>query len=281
MKAAYGSGISYRYDTEHSETPALRDIDLDIEAGTFIAILGQNGCGKSTLVKHLNALLPLQEGRLRVAEMDVSKEENIWELRRLCGMVFQNPDNQFVSSIIEEDIAFGLENYDFPEEEIPARVQDALALVDMAEYAQRPPHTLSGGQKQRIALAAVLAMEPDILIFDEATSMLDPKGRKELLTYIQKLHTMGKTILLITHTIDEAIDADKILLMQAGSILAQGTPREILTDEALLQKTGLVPPVPVQLYHHLAENGIRLAHCPLTNEELLAELDALKGGDPA
>lgn len=276
-----GRNITYHYDTESSETAALDSVSIQVETGECIAILGQNGCGKSTLAKHLNALLSLQEGELTVAEINVKNEDDIWELRRICGMVFQNPDNQFVSSIVEEDMAFGLENYDLPEEEIPARVQAALELVDMTDFAQRAPHTLSGGQKQRIALAGVLAMEPDILIFDEATSMLDPQGRKELLSYIQKLHQMDKTILFITHNIEETIHADRILLLQDGKIIANGTPREILTNHCLLQQTGLTPPVPVQLYYGLAEEGILLPHCPLTIEELVEALDGLKGGAPS
>lgn len=271
-----GKHITYHYDEETHA--ALDDISVQIEAGQFVAILGQNGCGKSTLAKHMNALLSLQEGSLKVSDIDVTNADDLWELRRLCGMVFQNPDNQFVSSIVEEDIAFGLENYDVPDEEIPAKVQAALALVDMEDYARYAPHSLSGGQKQRIALAGVLAMEPDVLIFDEATSMLDPKGRGELLATIEKLRRLGKTILFITHHIEETISADRILLLQEGRLIADGTPREILTDADLLHQAGLHPPVPVQLHHALAEAGVFLPRCPLTVAELVAELDELKGG---
>lgn len=273
-----GRNITYYYDSDEEQKPALDAIDIKIEKGEFIAILGQNGCGKSTLVKHCNALLSLQEGDLTVAEIDVRNEEDLWELRRLCGIVFQNPNNQFVSSIIEEDIAFGLENYDVPEEEFPARIQTALSLVGMAGCAERSPQSLSGGEKQRIALAGVLALDPDILIFDEATSMLDPKGQKEILSCIKHLHALGKTILMITHSVEETIFADRIFLMQDGKLIAEGTPRKILSDKVLLSQTGLLPPIPVQLYHSLADNGIQLSHCPLTNEELITELEQLKGG---
>lgn len=274
----FGSNLSYTYDSDDISTPALEHINFTVKKGEWIAILGQNGCGKSTLVKLCNALLSLQEGDLRVAGIDVRNEADLWELRRLCGMVFQNPNHQFVSSIVEEDIAFGLENYDVPEEAFPAKIQAALSQVGLSGFEQRSPQSLSGGEKQRTALAGVLAVEPEILIFDEATSMLDPQGQKEILSCMRTLHSLGKTILMITHYVDEALLADSVFLMQEGTLLASGTPREILTNRALLSKAGLLPPIPVQLYNSLADSGVLLPFCPLTNEELILALEQMKGG---
>ena len=276
MSAVTGTQISFTYNFTEGNEPALKNISFDIQKGEFIVILGANGCGKSTLVKHLNAILSLQKGSLSVLNINVSDEQHIWELRRLCGMVFQNPDNQFVSSIAEEDVAFGLRNYDVPENSISSKTADALAMVGMNGFERRSPHTLSGGQKQRLAMAGVLAMEPDILIFDEATAMLDPQGRTEVLTYLTKIHQSGKTVIMITHYIEEAIYADRILLMHNGHILKAAAPRDILTDISLLTKAGLTPPVAVQIYYDLSERGIFLHRCPLTNEELVEEICQLK-----
>ena len=272
MSAIDGSGIFYGYDFEESGKFALEDITINIKKGEFAAVLGHNGCGKSTLARHFNGLLPLQEGKLSVLGSNVREEKNLYKLRRQCGMVFQNPDNQFVSSIVEEDIAFGLENYDTPKEDIPDKVKSALGQAGMEGFEKRMLYTLSGGQKQRIALAGVLAVEPDIIVFDEATSMLDPKGRSEVLNSMKRLHNQGKTIVMITHYVEEAILADTVFVMKEGQILANGAPREILTDCRLLQQAGLVPPAPVRLYNDLAKDGIYLPYCPLTNEELVEEL---------
>lgn len=276
MEAVDGSGIFYSYEGEGSGSFALKDVSLHIKEGAFAAVLGHNGCGKTTLAKQLDALLPLQTGELHVAGIDVRKEKDIRELRRLCGMVFQNPDSQFVSALIEEDVAFGLENYDVPEEEIPERVKAALAAVGMEGFETRSPHELSGGQKQRIALAGVLAVEPELIVFDEATSMLDPEGRKELLAHMKQLGAAGKTVVMITHYVEEAVLADTVFLMREGKVLAAGTAREILTDRALLSQAGLLPPFPVQLYYDLKESGICLGRCPLTKEELVEELCRLR-----
>lgn len=270
MEAVKGETITYRYDMD--QPPALEEVSLTIKKGELTVILGQNGCGKSTLVKHLNGLLPLQQGELTVAGMDLKDEKSIWELRRRCGMVFQNPDNQFVSSLVEEDIAFGLENYDTPLEEIPERIAAALALVGMEGYEKRSPHTLSGGQKQRAALAGVLVMEPDIIVFDEATAMLDPEGRQEIQDCMERLRKLGKTVIAITHYVEEAVFADQVLLMKEGRVLAFGPPREILTCRERMEKAGLCPPLPVRLYYDLQDSGIRLGRCPLTNQELVEEL---------
>lgn len=260
--------LVYSYDYDGNSKHSLDGVNLEIKKGEFVAILGHNGCGKSTLIKHFNALLEVQQGELIVASLNAKNEKNIWKLRQNVGMVFQNPDNQFVSSIVEEDVAFGLENYEVPAEQIPQRVAEALRCVGMEGYEKRSPHMLSGGQKQRIALAGVLAMNPDILIFDEATSMLDPQGRADILDIIHKLHReQQKTIILITHYIEEAVFADRIYLMHDGKILDNGTPNRILTDLTLLEQTGLLPPLPVRLYYDLRREGIFLPYCPLTMED--------------
>jgi energy-coupling factor transport system ATP-binding protein len=270
-----GNNISFSYDFDGSSL-ALQNVDIRIEQGEFVAILGCNGSGKSTLVKHFNALLQLQQGELRVAQIDARNEKDIWYLRRLCGMVFQNPDQQFVSSVVEEEIAFGLENYETPRDEIPNRIQAALALVEMSGYAKRAPNTLSGGEKQRIALAGVLALEPEIIIFDEVTAMLDPNGRQEVVEIMHKLHGAGKTIIAITHYVEEAVAADKVILMHKGRVLACGGPRAILSDLDLMREAELIPPLPVRLYHDLRQAGVHLRHCPLTDEELVEEIWQLR-----
>lgn len=276
MSAVIGKHISFQYDFHINKKPILNDISFEIKKGEFIVILGANGSGKSTLVKHFNAILPVQQGELSLFHIDVTNEEHIWKLRKMCGMVFQNSDNQFVSTIVEEDVAFGLRNYDIPEEEISKKVKNALSIVEMDGYQRRSPHTLSGGQKQRVAMAGILAMEPDIIIFDEATSMLDPRGREEVLTYLKKIHKLGKTIIMITHYVEEAVDADCIWLMKEGVILKKGSPYDILTDVHLLTQAKLMSPLNVQIYYDLLENGIQLSHIPLTNEQLVEGLCQLK-----
>ena len=265
------SDLTFTYPSE--EDAVLKDIDLELRKGEFIALLGHNGCGKSTLIKHFNALLPLQEGALRVAETDLAGNCDIWELRRRVGMVFQNPDNQFVSSVVEDDVAFGPENYLVPRGEIAGIVENALKNVDMAGFEKRSTHTLSGGQKQRVALAGVLALDPDILIFDEATSMLDPEGRSEVMRIIEELRSEhGKTVIMITHFIEECVRADRIIVMKDGGIVAAGPPEKVLADEKMLKDTGLVPPLPVRVCHDLRARGIELPWCPLTEEELVEML---------
>lgn len=262
-----GKDITYSYDLFNADY-AIRNVRLSIAKGEFVCILGCNGSGKSTLARHLNALLRLQYGELSVAAIDVTDEDDIWLLRRICAMVFQNPENQFVSSVVEEDIAFGLENYEVPREMIPQMVSEALQLVDMPGFEKANPHALSGGQKQRIALAGVLVLDPKIIIFDETTAMLDPPGRQEVLELANKLHGTGKTIIFITHYIEEAVSADTIILMHQGEIVSTGKPRDILTNIQLLSKAEMMPPMPVRVYYDLLESGIQLDSCPLTNEEL-------------
>lgn len=268
--------LTFSYDCSNSRR-SLDNASIKVKKGELVAVLGHNGCGKSTLIKHFNALLEVQKGELTVAGLDAKDEANTVKLRRTVGMVFQNPDTQFVSSIVEEDVAFGLENYGVSYDEIPKRVSEALNAVGMKGYEKRSPSMLSGGQKQRVALAGVLAVEPDILVFDEVTSMLDPDGRRDVLSAIKCLHEeKRKTIVMITHYIDEAVFADRVYFMHNGKMLASGTPREMLTDLELLKSTGLTPPLPVRMYYDLMEKGIVLPFCPLTNEELTEAICRLK-----
>lgn len=265
--------IRYSYDGERD---SLAGVNFHSAPGALTVVLGRNGCGKSTFVKQLNALLTAQSGSVEVAGMDASDPDNVWRLRRKVGMVFQNPDNQFVSTIVAEDVAFGLENYGVAQAQIPERVSEALAAVGMAGYENRSPHMLSGGQKQRVALAGVLALDPDVLVFDEATSMLDPEGRQEILHIIQTLHQQGKTVIMITHYVEEAVFADRVYLMSDGKMIANGPPNEILTNRDLLAQAGLLPPLTVRLWYDLREHGIALNHCPLTSHELVEEICQLK-----
>ncbi len=276
MEAIHGENITFSYDYPEGGNNALQDVSVSVSVGEFVAVLGANGSGKSTLFRHCNAILPLQSGKLRILHLDAADKDSLLTLRRLCGMVFQNPDNQFVSPILEEDTAFTLRNYDTPEEEIPQKVRDILSLVGLSGLERRSPHSLSGGQKQRAAIAGVLVAEPEILIFDEATAMLDPHGREEVLQCLKKLHRMGKTVIMITHYVEEAAVADRIILMRKGRILRTGTPEEILCDTALLAEADTLPPTAVRLYEDLKRRGICLPRCPLTSEELVEELCRLK-----
>lgn len=277
MTAIDAKDIYHSYEYEGSKNCSLNGISLSVEDGEFVAILGHNGCGKSTFVKHINVLVPLQKGELTVAGMDAKGRSNLRNIRKNCGMVFQNPDNQFVSSVIKEDISFGLKNFDTPSDEIPAKVTAALKAVGMEGYENKSPHMLSGGQKQRIAIAGVLAVDPDIVIFDESTAMLDPEGRQEVLETMKRLHDEEhRTVLMISHYVEEAVFADKIYLIHDGEILAGGSPREILTEPELLMRAGLLPPTAVKVYYDLKAAGIQLSRCPLTNEELAEELCRLR-----
>ena len=282
--------ISFSYEIKR----VLSHVSFSVAAGEFVAVIGCNGSGKSTLALLLDALVPLDKysldthsmgtdnhnsktdassftktvtrdcGSLTVAGIDVRNEEKIGELRQKVGVIFQNPDNQFVSPIVEEDIAFGLENYTVPEEEIAQKVTEALALVGMSGMEKRTIDTLSGGQKQRVAIAGVLAMDPELIIFDEATSMLDPCGRREVMGIIDTLHKRGKTIFMITHFVDETVNADKVLVMKGGELIGNGSPRAVFGNKALLEQAGIFPPVPVRLFNDLGLQG----EVPLTVEEL-------------
>ena len=272
MEMINANELVYAYDEQDGARRSLDGISLTVDKGELVAVLGHNGCGKTTLARHLNALLPVQEGELTVAGCDARDENRVWQIRKSCGMVFQNPDNQFVSSFVEEDIAFGPRNFGADEADIPEKVKSALAAVGMAGFERRSPQLLSGGQKQRIAIAGVLATDPDIMVFDEVTSMLDPQGRQEVLDTIKRLHAAGKTIVMISHYIEEAVFADRVVLVHDGRKLAEGAPRDMLTDLELLRRTGLTPPLSVQVYYDLLDAGVKLDLCPLTIEELVDEI---------
>ena len=272
MEMINAKELVYAYDEQDGARRSLDGISLTVDKGELVAVLGHNGCGKTTLARHLNALLPVQEGELTIAGCDARDENRVWQIRKSCGMVFQNPDNQFVSSFVEEDIAFGPRNFGADEADIPEKVKSALATVGMAGTERRSPQLLSGGQKQRIAIAGVLATDPDIMVFDEVTSMLDPQGRQEVLDTIKRLHAAGKTIVMISHYIEEAVFADRVVLVHDGRKLAEGAPRDMLTNLELLRRTGLTPPLSVQVYYDLLDAGVRLDQCPLTLEELVDEI---------
>ena len=267
MLRAQDVHFDYTYENEAPQV-VLRGVDLTIEKGSFVAILGHNGCGKSTLSKHFNALLLPTGGRVLVADMDTANEEHTYPIRRLVGMVLQNPDNQLVSTIVEEDVAFGPENLGLPPAEIRARVDEALAAVDMTAYRDHSPHRLSGGQKQRIAIAGVLAMHPDCLLLDEPTAMLDPQGRREVLDTVCRLNREnGMTVVLITHYMEEAALADRVVVMDEGKVALDGTPREVFAQGERLIDLGLDVPQPTALCTALRANGVEIPADLLTPEE--------------
>ncbi|MCI8786836.1 MAG: energy-coupling factor transporter ATPase [Eubacterium sp.] len=252
---------------------AVDGVSLDIEAGAFIAVLGHNGSGKSTLAKHINALLWPSEGTLYVDGKDTSDAEAIYEIRRAAGMVFQNPDNQIIASVVEEDVGFGPENMGVETEEIWTRVKESLASVGMLKYRSHSPNRLSGGQKQRVAIAGVMAMEPKCIILDEPTAMLDPNGRKEVLRAVHTLNKQkGVTILLITHYMEEVVDADYVYVMEKGKIVMQGAPRELFSRVDELKEHRLDVPQITLLAHELKKEGIPLPAGILTRQELIGEL---------
>lgn len=257
-------------DNVESITTALDHVDLQVEQGQFIAILGHNGSGKSTLAKHINALLSPSEGELWVDGLDVKKEENVMPVRRAAGMVFQNPDNQIVASIVEEDVGFGPENIGVPTGEIWDRVNRSLKAVGMTKYRTHSPNKLSGGQKQRVAIAGVVAMEPKCIVFDEPTAMLDPNGRKEVIETAHKLNKeKGVTILLITHYMEEVVDADYVYVMEKGNVVMQGTPREIFSQVEELKKYRLDVPQATLVADELRKKGLPIPKGVLTREELV------------
>ena len=260
-------------DTDGNEIHALNGVSLDIYKGEFLAVIGANGSGKSTLARHLNALLLPTEGKCIVAGMDTADDKNLWNIRQHVGMVFQNPDNQIVAAIVEEDVAFGPENIGVPPAEIRTRVDNALAAVGMTEYAKHAPHLLSGGQKQRVAIAGVLALEPDCIVLDEPTAMLDPRGRIEIVNTVKKLNREKNiTVVYITHYMEEAMQADRIIAMEHGVIKMQGRPEEIFTKVKELHALGLETPLASQAAFDLRQKGIKLADGIISNEELTEEL---------
>lgn len=254
-------------------TTALDHVNLDVKEGQFIVILGHNGSGKSTLAKHINGLLRATEGTIWVDGKDVSDEENILEVRQSAGMVFQNPDNQIIASVVEEDVAFGPENIGVPTEEIWKRVEHSLQSVEMTKYRSHSPNKLSGGQKQRVAIAGVVAMEPKCIVFDEPTAMLDPNGRREVIATAHELNkTKGVTVILITHYMEEVVGADYVYVMEKGQIVLDGTPREIFSRVEELKEHRLDVPQITMLAHELRMSGLDIPKGILTREELVQAL---------
>lgn len=266
--------VSYEYTTYEGEnTKALRNVSLSIARGEYVVVLGHNGSGKSTLAKLMNALVLPSEGEVFVDGIPTKDEEQIWEIRKRCGMVFQNPDNQLVATIVEEDVAFGPENLGVPMPELRERVDEALDIVEMTPYKKHAPHLLSGGQKQRVTIAGVLAMKPDCIILDEPTAMLDPTGREEILRTIERLNKVDqKTIVYITHFMEEAVVADRIIVINDGSIALEGTPLEIFSQVEVMKELGLDVPQVTELAHLLNQEGMDLKHQVLTIEELVSQL---------
>lgn len=273
--------VSYRYESD-DDTPlplALKNIDLDIKKGEFVAILGHNGSGKSTIAKLSNAILTPESGNVYVCGMDTADEEFEYEIRKKVGVVFQNPDNQIVATIVEEDVAFGPENLGLEPKEIRRRVDAALKSVGMYEYRFHEPHKLSGGQKQRVAIAGIMAMQTDCIVLDEPTAMLDPKGRDEVMSAMKKLNKeLGIAIVLITHYMNEAVEADRVIVMNAGEIVLSGTPREVFTHEDIIEKAGLELPDSAKLSNILRKNGVDLPEGILTPDEFVEAFKMLVSG---
>lgn len=262
------------------ECRALSSVDLEVGKEEFLAIVGPNGSGKSTLARHFNALLLPTEGKVLVDGLDTSRQENVWEVRRRVGMVFQNPDNQIVSSLVEEDVAFGAENLSLPPDEVRARVEEALDFSGLTPFRQHPPHLLSGGQKQRLAIAGILAMGPSCLVLDEPSAMLDPAGRKELMqTLIRLSRQRGVTVALVTHFMEEAAQADRVVVMSGGRKVLEGAPVQIFQEETLLSEIGLDPPPAAAIARGLRARGLTVPQDILTLDDLASCLgDATPGG---
>lgn len=261
--------FEYAKDEDTEEVSVLKNIDLKFEKGSFTAIIGKNGSGKSTLAKNLNALLIPTKGAVYVKGYDTKDFEHIWDIRQTAGMVFQNPDNQLVSSIVEDDVAFGPENLGIEPSEIRERVDKALRDVNMGKFKKKPPHLLSGGQKQRIAIAGVIAMKPECIIFDEPTAMLDPKGRKEIMKIIDELHREGITVILITHFMEEAVRADRIIILHEGKVLLDGKPEQVFREGDLIRSVNLDVPLMVELGEKLREKGIPIPPNIITEEDMV------------
>ncbi|MCM3728593.1 energy-coupling factor ABC transporter ATP-binding protein [Neobacillus cucumis] len=263
-------GVSFQYDTQ--ERYALKNVSFDIYEGEWLAIVGHNGSGKSTMAKLLNGLQFPQEGEITISNVMLN-EETIWDVRKKVGMVFQNPDNQFVGTTVQDDVAFGLENNGVPREEMVQRVEDSLKRVKMDQFLYQEPHHLSGGQKQRVAIAGVLALRPSIIILDEATSMLDPRGREEVLETVRRLkQEKSLTVISITHDLEEAAKADRIIVMNQGEVYREGTPEEIFAMDDQLVQLGLDIPFSVKMSKAFRQNGITLSKHYLSEEELVTEL---------
>ena len=264
--------FNYHRDENEDLVQAIKDVSLEIERGSFTAILGKNGSGKSTLAKNLNGLLVPTSGVIYVNGYDTADDEHIWDVRQSAGMVFQNPDNQLVSAIVEDDVAFGPENLGIEPAEIRRRVDKALADVNMGAFKGKAPHLLSGGQKQRIAIAGVVAMKPECIIFDEPTAMLDPMGRDEIMSIIEELHAEGITVILITHFMEEAVRADRVVVMHDGEVFLDGTPNEVFSQEEKIKSVNLDVPLAVELGAKLREKGIEIPRDIIGMEEMVEYL---------
>ena len=277
-KIIKSENLIYEYEVRDSngdvagKNRAIDNVSIDVEEGMFIAVLGHNGSGKSTFAKHLNAILHPSAGSVYVGGMSTKDDERLWDIRQCAGMVFQNLDNQIIGTIVEEDVGFGPENLGIPTDEIWERVDNALLTVGMSEFRKKSPNRLSGGQKQRVAIASVLAMEPKCIILDEPTAMLDPVGRREVISTIKHLNRdKGITIILITHYMDEVIEADKVFVMDHGKVVTQGTPREVFSDVKRIKELGLDVPQVTELAYKLREKGIPMREGILTIDEFVEE----------
>lgn len=266
--------LSFQY--EGSSKKVLKNLNIDIKEGEFICVLGHNGSGKSTLAKLINAQYIPTEGDILVGNMNTKDDDSLWDIREMCGMVFQNPDNQLVATIVEEDVAFGPENLGVPREELRKRVDECLELVGMNEYKRHSPALLSGGQKQRIAIAGILAMNPKCLLMDEPTAMLDPQGRKDILDTVLKLREMGKTIIHITHYMEECVNADRIIVINEGDVVLEGTPREVFSNVEQMKEIGLDVPEPTEISYLLNKSNINVRADVLTVDELVEALESAR-----
>src|SRR3712207_2038879 len=269
--------LTFEYTSDEAIHRAIDEFDIEISKGEFVAIIGHNGSGKSTLSKNLNAILVPTKGDVLIGGMNTRDDDRLWDIRQTAGMVFQNPDNQIVATIVEEDVAFGCENLGIEPSEIRKRVDDALKSVDMYEFKDRQPHLLSGGQKQRVAIAGIIAMRPECIIFDEATAMLDPSGRKEVMSTIKKLNKeYNITVLHITHFMEEAVEADRVVVMEKGRKILEGSPREVFSHVDELKSIGLDVPYMTDLSKRLAAQGVDIKSDVLTVDEMVGELCRLK-----
>ncbi len=271
--------VSFSYEEEPGAPLVLDGVSLSVHRGEFLAVLGHNGSGKSTLAKHFNAILLPREGRVLVDGMETTDEDRLYDIRQTVGMVFQNPDNQIVATIVEEDVAFALENMGVPPAEIRQRVDDALRSVGMYQFREHAPHQLSGGQKQRIAIAGIIAMRPKCIVLDEPTAMLDPRGRAEVMRTLRELNrNHGITVALITHYMDEAAQCDRVVVVDRGKLLLDGTPREVFRQVDRLKGVGLDVPQVTELMHELRRAGLEVREDIITEEECAAELARLLEG---
>lgn len=267
--------VKFRYDPE-SDAVALNGVSVEVARGEFVAVLGANGCGKSTLAKHFNAILLPESGTVTVEGMPTTNEEHIYDIRQKVGMVFQNPDNQIVATVVEEDVAFALENLGVPTAEIRTRIDDAMEMAGIYKYRERAPHKLSGGQKQRVAIAGVVAMRPDCLILDEATAMLDPRGREQVMKTIRRLNKeFGITVVAITHYMEEAAQADRVLVMSHGEVAMEGTPKQVFSQTEQLHQLHLDVPQAAELRDALAAAGVPMPEGVITEEECAKLIYAL------